>query len=443
MGPLAYREPPRRLEQLLYWRAAEQPDAPAIEDDGGIVDYKTALEHAETIANVLLRAASENDVPLHQNPTVGISIRRGSSAIVALLGTLVAGCCYVPFTSDIGTERLESIFAISGIQIVLTDDISSQALNDKFNDAETGIKPVLVNVQTLLASQTDHGTVVSRPLTPLESSTAYTLFSSGTTGKPKGITMSHSSVLHYLDASRRNFKTNHLDRWLHAAPYTFDVSLEELFVPLSAGACIICQPQRGLDSLTGYLEFLTTSRITAVSMPTAFWHRLSPHLIDNGDSLPSTLRLAVIGGEAARTDAYRQWASVVKGRVELVNAYGPTECCISATFGTRFDLGDTTLNIGRPVLGMRAYVAERDSDVLVPDGQVGRLLLAGPQLALGYLSDQTLTATKFFSNPFEEWLAPGYERVYDTGDLVVRKPTGELSFYGRPAAPGPGPKSRG
>lgn len=431
MGLLADQEPARRLEQLLYWRTAEQPYAPAIEDEGDVVDYKTALEYAQRIANALLRAASDNDVPLHQNPTVGISLQRGSRAIVALLGALVAGCCYVPFTSDTGTERLQSTFAISGIQIVLTDDISFQALSDKLNDAETGTKPVLINVQTLLARRTDHGIDVSQPLTPLESSAAYTLFSSGTTGKPKGIIMSHSSVLRYLDASRRTFKTNHLDRWLHAAPYTFDVSLEELFVPLSAGACIVCQPQRGLDSLTGYLEFLTTSRITAVSMPTALWHRLSPHLVDSGDSLPSTLRLVVIGGEAARTDAYRQWASVVKGRVELVNAYGPTECCISATFGTRFDLGDITLNIGRPVSGMRAYVAEHDSDVLVPDGQVGRLLLAGPQLALGYLNDQTLTATKFFSNPFEELLTPGYERIYDTGDLVVRKPTGELSFCGR------------
>ncbi|KAM4063850.1 AMP-binding enzyme [Hirsutella rhossiliensis] len=432
MGLLAYEEPARRLEQLLYWRAAEQPDAPAIEDQGDVVDYKTALYRAKTIANALFRAASENDVPLHQNPTVGLCIQRGSSAIVALLGILVAGCCYVPLTLDAGTERLARTFEISGVQIVLTDDASSQALSDKLDDAETGTKPLLLSVQTLLASHTDRGTTdVRLPSTPLENSAAYTLFSSGTTGKPKGITMSHSSVLHYLDASRRTFKTNSLDRWLHAAPYTFDVSLEELFVPLSAGACIVCQPQRGLDSLTGYLEFITTSRITAVSMPTAFWHRLSPHLVDSGESLPSTLRLVVIGGEAARTDAYRHWASAVKGSVELVNAYGPTESCISATFGTRFDLSDTTLNIGRPLPGMKAYVAEHDSNVLVPDGQVGRLLLAGPQLAVGYLSDQTLTATKFVPNPFEEWVMPGYERVYNTGDLVVRKPTGELGFCGR------------
>lgn len=431
MGSLAYQEPVKRLEQLLYWHAAEQPDAPAIEDEGNVTDYKTALKHAQTLANGLLRVASENHVPLNQNPTVGISIQRGSNAIVALLGTLIAGCSYVPFTSDTGTERLESTLAISGIQIILVDNITLQVLVDKVDNAKKSNKPVLVNVQTLLASQTDHGTDVSRPLAPLESSVAYTLFSSGTTGKPKGIKMLHSSVLHYLDASRRIFKTNRFDRWLHAAPYTFDVSLEEIFVPLSVGACIVCQPQRGLDSLTGYLDFLSKSRITAVSMPTALWHRLSPHLTDSGDSLPSALRLVVIGGEAARTDAYRHWDSVVRGRVELVNAYGPTECCISATFGTRFDLGDTTLNIGRPLPGMRAYVAERESNVLVPDGQIGRLLLAGPQLALGYLKDPTLTATKFFANPFEERLTAGYERVYDTGDLVVRKPTGELSFCGR------------
>ncbi|PHH88348.1 hypothetical protein CDD83_7646 [Cordyceps sp. RAO-2017] len=432
MGLATYQEPVRRLEQLLYRRAAEHPDAPAIEDEGGVVDYRTALCRARTIASGLIRAASENDVPLHQNPTVGICIQRGSSAIVALLGALAAGCCYVPLALDAGSERLARTLAISGIRIVLTDDASSQALSGKLDDGRTGARPVLVSVEALLAQHADSGaTGAAMPSTPFQSSTAYTLFSSGTTGKPKGISMSHSSVLHYLNASRRTFKTTRLDRWLHAAPYTFDVSLEELFVPLSAGACIVCQPRGGLDSLAGYLEFMAASHITAVSMPTAFWHRLSPHLVDSGDSLPSSLRLVVIGGEAARTDAYRQWASAVRGRVELVNAYGPTESCVSATFGTRFDLADTTLSIGRPLPGMEAYVAERDADVLVPDGQVGRLLLAGPQLAVGYRGDPALSATKFFANPFEDWVMPGYERVYDTGDLVVRKPTGELAFCGR------------
>lgn len=433
MGESDHIEPPSRLEQLLYLQALEQPDGAAIEDEQGTLDYKTALLYAQRIAHELLSISTDQDIQSHHNSAVGLCLNRGTSAVVALLGILISGCCYVPLQADAGTERLRRVVELASLKVILVDNDTFQPLSDKLRNTNTDARPRLVNVQALLID-TVGCEPLSRETVTSASSTAYTIYSSGTTGVPKGIMMSHSSVLQYLDASRHTFKATRHDRWLHAAPYTFDVSVEEIFVPLAAGACIVCQPRQGLETLTGYLDFLNASRITAVSMPTALWHRLSAHLVDNTeDDLPSNLRLVVIGGEAARTDAYRQWSSVTQGRgIELVNAYGPTECCVSATFGTIFAQDNKVMNIGKPLPGMRAYVVERDSNTLVPDGQIGRLLLSGPQLALGYLGDGPLTATKFFPNPFAEGPpSPPYDRVYDTGDLVFRTPTGELTFCGR------------
>lgn len=434
----------RRLEQLLYVQALEHPDAAAIEDEQGTLDYQTALLYAQRIAHELLSTTTTNqDIQPHDSANVGLCLNRGSSAIVALFGTLIAGCCYVPLQIEAGAERLRRVVNLAHLKIILVDNDTLQPLDDKLcHTSANNVRPRLVNIQTLLANAAGHAPSIplldrEETLTSANTTTAYTIFSSGTTGVPKGIMMSHSSVLQYLDASKHTFKASRHDRWLHAAPCSFDVSIEEIFVPLSAGACIVCQPHQGLETLTGYLDFLQTSRITAVSMPTALWHRLSAHLVENTeDELSSQLRLVVIGGEAARVDSYRQWLSATKQNrgVELVNAYGPTESCVSATFGTNFAHDDKVLSIGKPLPGMRAYVVDRDSNnTLVSDGQVGRLLLSGPQLALGYLGDEMLTASKFFPNPFVEEgsASPPYDRVYDTGDLVIRTTTGELTFCGR------------
>jgi len=421
-----------RLEQLLCNWAVKQPDAPAIQDESGVITYESTLRHATIISDALLAAKAQQENFAQPTLITGLSIQRSSTAIIALLGALLAGYCYVPLPLAAGAKRLQSMIQSAQIQIVLVDDESFQALSDESHERDIGsrLRPILLNVQTLLASQASHMISSNRDVMT-KNQIAYTLFSSGTTGKPKGIQMSHSAVLHYLDACRHTFKADTSDRWLHSAPYTFDVSVEEVFVPLSVGACIVCQPPQGLDSLTGYLDFLHTSRISAISMPTALWHRLSAHLVGGEDKLPETLRLVVIGGEAARSEAYQQWLSVASSHVTLVNAYGPTECCVSATFGTKFDLSGKTLSIGQPVPGMRAYVVERESNVLVSDGQIGRLLLSGPQLAVGYLGDEALTASKFFTNPFEPLRTTAYDRVYDTGDLVYKTPTGELNFCGR------------
>ncbi|KAK7756790.1 NRPS [Diatrype stigma] len=442
MGDRDHIEPPGRLEQLLYVQALEHPDTAAIEDEQGTLDYQTALLYAQRIAHELLSTVPKQAIQPHDSANVGLCLHKGSSAIVALFGILIAGCCYVPLQIEAGADRLRRVVELARLQTILVDNDTLQPLSDKLHQTEVdNVRPRLLNVQALLASAAGHASpppLLGRetPTSANNSTAAYTIFSSGTTGVPKGIMMSHSSVLQYLEASKDTFKARRHDRWLHAAPYTFDVSVEEIFVPLAAGACIVCQPRQGLETLTGYLDFLRASRITAVSMPTALWHRLSAHLVDNTeDELPSDLRLVVIGGEAARIDAYRQWLSVTKGRaVELINAYGPTETCVSATFGTSFARDDKILSIGNTLPGMRAYIVERGSNsALVPDGQVGRLLLSGPQLALGYLGDKILTASKFFPNPFAEEASanPPYDRVYDTGDLVMRTPTGELTFCGR------------
>jgi amino acid adenylation domain-containing protein len=252
---------------------------------------------------------------------------------------------------------------------------------------------------------------------------AYILFTSGTTGAPKGAMVSHSSYSYAAETHIRAFSLDHTSRVLQFSSYSFDVSVMQILTTLIAGAtvCVISEPEQSQMMLNGTCPFSVTH---------AF---LTPSLAGGLDATKASwVQTMVLLGEPMSASHITQW-----GRVShLINAYGPTECAVVNTVSPRLFRGCDPRNIGWG-LGIHCWVVDQhDHHKLLPIGAVGELILSGPSVGRGYLNQPERTAEAFIEPP--GWLRalypeePSYWRLYKTGDLVQYEISdGSLRFEGR------------
>jgi non-ribosomal peptide synthetase component F len=305
----------------------------------------------------------------------------------------------------------------------------------------------------------------------LGSHPAYLLYTSGSTGQPKGVLVSHSALAGYLAHSRRSFGFSPADRVLQFASLGFDTSVEEVFATLTAGATLVLRDDAMIGTVRGFLDEI------------GLWHhppRPADGLLARGGDgdgvarleLPPALRLIILGGKEVLADRLALWRRRVGSRVRLVNSYGPAEATIAATqldlalsptsaptgAPTGATLAPARVGIGRPVAGARVYVLGPHGDLL-PPGAEGELSIAGTGLARGYFGSPGLTAERFVPDPWGALHGEPGARRYRTGDRArwlpdgappsgTARPPGEAARHapgagrgrGRPAGP---PKGRG
>lgn len=261
------------------------------------------------------------------------------------------------------------------------------------------------------------------PSRPDATDPAYVVFTSGSTGAPKGVVIGRGALASFVNSARRAYPFSHRDRVLQFAPLTFDASVEEVFCTLCSGATLVIRDAAMLDSMGAFLEACNRWGITILDLPTAFWHEWVGSM-KGPESRPRALRAVLIGGEAAdprHVEAFRRNAP----GVELVNTYGPSETTVVATYAILKSADTCTdVPIGAPLSGMVAHVVN-DTGVALEGASEGELWLSGPQLATEYLGQAAETNSKFVA------LGTPPLRAYRTGDRVRRNATGELYFVGR------------
>ncbi|KXX80427.1 Nonribosomal peptide synthetase 12 [Madurella mycetomatis] len=252
------------------------------------------------------------------------------------------------------------------------------------------------------------------------SSLLYLIFTSGSTGKPKGVCIEHAS---YLSSALHFARVTYLrssSRVLQFASYSFDASILENLTTLLCGGCV-CIPDetarsRGIAHITN--EFGVT------------WAFFTPSVVKSIDPAEvPTLETLLLAGEAPSKAEVDAWA----GKVQLMNGYGPSECCIASAAHPSLDTSTEAANIGWPVGGVLWVVDTNDHNQLVPVGAVGELAIEGPHLGRGYLHDREKTARAFVEAPkwTADFPASRKRRVYLTGDLVRRNLDGSFLFIGR------------
>lgn len=399
--------PVRLLHEFVQILANDFPSRTALEfvntlDDSSITrkwSFQALEEQGNRVAHLLAPHVRAGDI-------VGIHFDKCPEAYFSILGILKSGCSFVALDPNAPPARKEFILQDSKAPCVLTNH--SAAL-----DFNAPTKVITVD-EDGLQQYPSAKFVTPNGLT--SDSTCYCLYTSGTTGTPKGCEITHDNAVQAMMAFQNLFK-GHWDpdsKWLQFASLHFDVSVLEQYWSWSVGMTVVAaKKDLILSDLTGFINKLNITHID-----------LTPSLarLTHPDDVPSLCKgVFITGGEQLKQEILDAWGS----KAVIYNAYGPTEATIGVTMYPRVPQNGRPSNIGQQFLNVGSFVFQKDTDVPVLRGGVGELCVEGKLVGKGYLNRPDLTSDKF---PYLERFRT---RVYRTGDLVRILHDGCFDFLGR------------
>jgi len=403
----------RPLHAWIEDQAGRTPDAVALVFEDEEMTYGELDRRANRLARRLQARGCGPE------SRVGVLLERSRELLVALLGILKAGAAYVPLDPDHPADRLAFQDRDARLRLILT----RAGLADRLPDDRSG------EGDRFLFLDGDLGDLDAGPFAVYvdPDNPAYVLYTSGSTGRPKGAVISHRAIVNRLLWMQDALHLTAADRVLQKTPFSFDVSVWELFWPLMMGArLVVARPGGHRDN--AYLARLIAGQgITVLHFVPSM---LQLFLEEPGATECRTLRDVVCSGEALSSELARRFA-VRLGQARLHNLYGPTEAAVDVTSWVCEAAGGGNdrvgIPIGRPIANTRIHLLDRNL-LPVPVGVPGELFIAGVNLARGYVERPDLTAERFLPDP--EGREPG-ERVYRTGDLARWRSDGAIEYLGR------------
>lgn len=395
--------PLRLIHQQIEAMAKTHSSQTAIIFKEQNLSYQQFNQQANQIAHYLL------NLNLPAGSLIGVCLERSHHLCITLLGILKAGFAYVPLDPDHPSQRLAFQVEDANPALIITE----AAFSSKWR------QPCLLVDDASLAHQNTGNP--NRPIAPNQP--AYVIYTSGSTGQPKAAVISHEAISNRLFWMQRHFNIGPQETLLQKTPYSFDVSLWELFWPFMTGArLVIAEPGRHWD--TGYLRtVIQTHRISHLHFVPSM---LALFLEEPGIETLDSLVAVVCSGEALSTELFQRFKT--KLGAKLFNLYGPTEAAVDVTATEASDAWETpTVPIGKPIDNTQIYVCNPYLQ-LVPQGVSGELLIGGVQLASGYLARPALTAQRFIPDPFGKTSGG---RLYRSGDLVRQHHGGTCEYLSR------------
>ncbi|HET9956591.1 MAG TPA: amino acid adenylation domain-containing protein [Polyangiaceae bacterium] len=391
-------------------------DRIAIEHAGQALTYAELWASVDALSSQLAEAL---DAP--EQPVIHLLPRR-LQAITAILAILRAGGVYVPIDPATPVARVRELVQRMGARAAVAEREWAPLLSD------LGLHVITPEPEAPKKPLTSSSRAWSPKAAYSAGELAYVLFTSGSSGRPKAVAMSHGALHHFALAARQYMQLGPTDRVLQFANLAFDASLEEIFATLTAGATLVLRDESMLTGSLSFLEFVARERISVLDLPTALWNLLGRELSRIG-SLPdlSRLRSIVIGGEAADHEALVGWRRRLPSHVQILNSYGPTECCVVSAVHVLSARDEVrgSIPLGKPLPGTTISILDAAGDP-VPRGVCGEIYIAGSGLARGYWRDPGESAKRFVPAPQGP---PG--RLYRTGDRGRINDEGLLEFRGR------------
>ncbi|MBQ4814053.1 amino acid adenylation domain-containing protein [Pseudoalteromonas luteoviolacea] len=402
------------LHTLFETQVSLQPDAIAITTEDAQLTYSQLNSKANQLAAYLIAQGVKPD------SLVGLCFERSTEMIVAILAVLKAGGAYVPFDPDYPAARLSYLLENSGANIILTHSALKSVLP---LDEQLTVCLDEQDIQTTLATyRQDNIDVDSINLTA--NNLSYVLYTSGSTGNPKGVMIEHQAIVNRLDWMQSQYPLSNGDKVLQKTPYSFDVSVWELLWAISVGAQLVFAKPGGHKEPEYLAELIKAHGITTLH----YVPSMLKVMLDTVDwAACESVKYVFCSGEAltqGQVNAFYDSGT----SAALHNLYGPTEAAIDVTYwdcANRSQLN--TIPIGKPINNIQLYVLDPQLRVQ-PIGAVGELHIAGTGLARGYLNNAELTQQRFIEC---DHLGQKSVRLYKTGDLVRWLPDGNLEFLGR------------
>ncbi|SBS30210.1 Dimodular nonribosomal peptide synthase [Marinomonas spartinae] len=376
-----------------------------------VTDKQESLTYFELNcrANAWARRLQQETVGTHD--LVAIALTRNTDMLVALLATLKTGAAYLPLDPDFPEERLLQILEDAQPKIVL----SCQAAVNKLPNT---------NTQTLFLDKPDFNIHQAEAHQHLDNiaitgdSPAYVIYTSGSTGRPKGVEIPHKALINFLYAMQNVLALTPKDRFLAVTTISFDISILELFLPITVGASVLIAERSCVRDPELLTRFAVDHNATLMQATPSLWQAILPTYSEQWYGIRP-----LVGGEALQGQLANHMAKLGH---PVLNLFGPTETTIWSTI--MFLDNPTDLNhppIGRPIFNTQVYVLDKAMEP-VPVDVTGDLYIAGEGLALGYYKRPDLTQERFTPNPFESGT-----RLYATGDKARWRQDGVLEYLGR------------
>lgn len=402
------------IHQLFEEQVKRHPDRPALRCGERELTYAELNREANRIAHVLVTNG------IAANVSVALCIERSAEMIIALLGILKAGGCYVPLVPDNPKPRLAHQLAETSAPIVLTEQKHLSSLPEF-----KGRIICLDRDQALLRDAPESNPAVTTSAENL----AYVIYTSGSTGTPKGVAVRHFNLVNYSHFMCRRLKLDEYPDGLNFATVSTisaDLGNTCIFPSLISGGCLHVIGYETAMSPALFADYNAHHPIDVLKITPS---QLSSLLNNEQDVSVLPREYLILGGEAGRWDLIERIRK--SGKCNLLNHYGPTEATVGCcTFDAKTDVSawePATLPIGRPIANDTVYILDANMQP-VPVGVAGELAVGGTGLALGYLNQQQQTAERFVRNPFSTDPAA---RLYRTGDLARFLPDGNIEFLGR------------
>jgi non-ribosomal peptide synthetase-like protein len=391
-----------RLNHLIEQTCLRFRDRDAIVTAAETITYAALDRRANQLARHL------TDQGITAGDRVGLLFEKCVDTYVALFAVLKLNAAYVPLDAGFPVERMRFILADAGIKTI----VSMSAFATKLDSLDAR-KVFLDQADYSMRSPTKLGDEVAPPVDQV----CYIIYTSGTTGNPKGVVIEHPSICNFVRVTSEVYGYAPGDRVYQGMTIAFDFAVEEIWVPLMAGATLV--PARPGASLLGeeLADFLFENKVTCLACCPTLLATIEKDLPD--------LRLMLVGGEACPSNLVVRWHR--PGRI-ILNSYGPTEATVTATLTELTP--DKPVTIGKPLPTYAIVILDPATDQAVPPGELGEIGIAGIGVAAGYLNRDELTCAKFIRDFLHIPNNPS-GRIYRTGDLGRITDDGEIDYRGR------------
>ena len=385
------------LHGLFQAQVERTPDAIALVFEGAHLSYGACNARANQLAHYLITQGVGPEV------RVGLCLERSLDMMIGILGILKAGGAYIPLDPSYPKQRLDYIVADAEVQCVVTHTHLRNHLSDSVRCV------CLDEVRPAIAQQPEE-----TPVVPVVSQNlAYVIHTSGSTGHPKGVMITHRNVVNLTYAQQKRLAGIAGSRVLQFASFSFDGSVWEFVMAWIRGATLVLAPKERMLPGEGLTGLMIQEAVDIATLPPSALAVLSP------ESLPA-FKVLISAGEALSRAQVTPW---LPGRT-VMNGYGPTESTVDASVGDVS--GEGPITIGRPIANIAFYLLDSTLQP-VPIGVAGELYIGGAGLARGYFHRPELSAERFLPNPF----AAAGDRMYRTGDLARHCPDGRVEILGR------------